>query len=126
MNRYIMVELVFSEEVNTSLHDMMLMSYAETSEELCTYMESLGAVMLISDRVNTVVSSRSFATVEHNFPLTPTQKKALTDIIAKYFVDAVIDEDGMSVVPMLYAVRFLETVGEVQCEQFFISIDDIM
>ena len=113
MKKYLMIKLVYGEEIHLDVHDLMLDEYEKACNDIGDYADTLGAELLINDSTNVYGEGRSYATVEHNFPLTPAEKDALVQHISRFFVNGEIKRRKLETFNILYAVRFLQTEGEL-------------
>jgi len=106
MAKYLMIKLVFGEEIHPDVYSMMQDEYEKASCDISDYAASLGAKMLIEDTVNVYGVGHSYAVVEHNFPMTKEKKESLVEIISRFFVDGEIEERVLKTFNVLSAVRF--------------------
>lgn len=113
MKNYIRIKLVFGNAILEDLHDLMLDEYENICRDVEAFAAERGALALLEDTVNKTSGTRSFADVEYNFPMSNEEKRALMVLLARFFVDGELGEEGMDVYPTLSAVRFLRTEGEL-------------
>ena len=113
MNKYLVIRLVFPDEILDDLHDMKLDEYQEISQKIENYANSLGATVLFEVNVNDLPIGRAFASIEHNFYLSDKEKEQLISYLRKYFWDGKIHYKTMDIYNTLSAVHFLKCDGEV-------------
>lgn len=113
MKKYIHIKLVFGNAILEELHDLMLDEYENICRDVEVFAAERGALALIEDTVNHISGERSFADVDYNFPMNDEEKRALMGLLARFFVDGELGEEGMEIYPILSAVRFLRTEGEL-------------
>lgn len=113
MKKYLIIKLVYGEEINSDVHDLMLDEYEKVCNDIGDYADTLGAELLINDSTNVYGEGRSYATVEHNFPMTQAEKETLVHILSDFFVDGELDGEEIVTHNTLSAVRFLQTEGEL-------------
>lgn len=113
MKKYLMIKLVFGEEIHPDVHDLMLDEYEKASNDISDYATALNAELFIEDGVNVYGVGRSYALVEHNFALTHEEKACLVQYISRFFVDGEVKGKKLKTFNVLSAVRFLQTEGEL-------------
>jgi hypothetical protein len=113
MNKYLLIKLVFGDEIHPDVYDLMLDEYRKASNDMSSYAAELDAELLIGDSVNTYGTGGSFVLVEHNFPLSTADKERLIEIVSRFFVDGEIEGRELQTFNVLSAVRFLQTEGEL-------------
>ncbi len=113
MTKYLMVKLVFGEEIHPDVYSLMQDEYEKACCDIGDYAASLGAKMLVEDSVNVYGTGHSYAAVEHNFPMTREEKESLLEIISRFFVDGAVEARKLKTFNVLSAVRFLQTEGEL-------------
>lgn len=113
MKRYIIIKLVFAEEVLSDLHDLMLGEYEKLCLEMKRFSDLLDAEVFFEDGINHTAVGRSFATVEYNFSLGDEEKRELIQLVERFFADGALCKEEMEIFSTLAAVRFLQTDGEL-------------
>lgn len=117
MKKYIIIKLMFGEEIHPDVHDLMLDEYEKASQDLNDYAASLGAEMFVEDTVNAHGVGRSYVSIEHNFPMTRDEKEVLIRHVSRFFEDGETEKVGRRIelrtFNVLSAVRFLQTEGEL-------------
>lgn len=113
MKKYIIIRLIFNDEILAELHDLMLKEYERLSREITDYAATLGADVFFSDACSTTVCGRSYAEVEYNFPMSSEDKLGLIEYLRGFFVDGEVVGDTMDTHNAITAVRFLKTDGEL-------------
>ena len=113
MKKYLVIKLVYGEELQSDVHDCMLEEYEKACDDISDYAASLDAELLVEDSVNVYGVGPSYAKVEHNFPLTHEEKARLVQYISCFFVDGEVKGENMKTFNVLSAVRFLQTDGEL-------------
>lgn len=113
MNRYLIIKLIFADEILDDVHDVKLDEYPQISQKIENFANSLGATALFEVNLNYLPIGRPFATVEHNFYLSDDEKVQLISYLREYFYDGEIKYRTMDIFNILSAVRFVKTDGEV-------------
>ena len=113
MKKYLIINLVFKESVLPELQDLMQDTVKQNCLAIEEFVNSLGAEVLFTDKENTRTFGRSFATVEHNFELSTEQKNKLKTLITEFFIDGELRRKIINTYNTLFAVRFLQTKGEL-------------
>ena len=114
MKNYLIITIVYRDEVLADLHDLMLGEYEKTEQQIEEFAASLGAEVFFEESINTIVpNGRGFARVEYNFTMTDEQKKELADLLFPFFADGKLHERSMDTFNTLTAVRFLQTDGQL-------------
>ncbi len=113
MKKYILIKLIFGEEIHPDVYDLMQEEYKKASGEMDDFAVALGAALLIQDSVNAYGVGHSHALVEHNFSLSRADKERLIELLSRFFVDGEIEKRELKTFNVLSAVRFLQTEGEL-------------
>lgn len=113
MNKYIIIELIYGEEVQGDIHDIEIDTIAELCNDIKRSMAKLNVDVFFRETINERAVSDSFALVESNFELTCEKKSELVKQITLFFNDAVIQRNYLNVYNTLSAVRFLKVDGEL-------------
>ena len=114
MKKYLLIKLVFADEMHSDLHDINLGLYEKLSQDIDKYAESLGAIALLESVYNYLpMINRSYACIEYNFDLSDDEKTRIVKYLKGYFDDWYYEDGGMNTYNTLSVVRFLKVDGEV-------------
>lgn len=113
MKKYLMIKFVFCEEIHPDVYALMSREYESASREMDNFAAALDAELFVEDTVNFYGAGRSYALVEHNFPLTRAEKDNIIQHISHFFTDGEVEERELKTFNVLSAVRFLQTEGEL-------------
>ena len=113
MNKYLIVNFVYGEELLSEIHDIEIDPIAEKCKKIRNEANKLGVEVFFKDSVNDRAISNSFALVEHNFELSSGEKAQLVNALTIFFNDAIITKGCLNIDNTLKAVRFLKTDGEL-------------
>ena len=113
MQRYIIIHMYRTEEISSDVHDLSIEDCSRRAEELRSWAHRLKAALFLADMGSDLAVGDAFAEVEHNFPLSEEQKRELAGMLAPFFRDGTIECGELKIFTIPYAVRFLQTEGEL-------------
>ena len=113
MNKYVIVNVVYAEELLAEIHDLEMENIAARCEALRKAAAAEGVQVFFRETQNDRAVGESFALVEHNFDIPADQKQALARYLVPFFEDG--DLEGNTIHPQnnLAAVCFSRLDGDV-------------
>ena len=113
MNKYVIVNVVYAEELLPEIHDLEMENIAARCEALRSAAACEGVQIFFRETTNDRAVGESFALVEHNFDMSADQKQAFARALAPFFEDGTLTGDTITPQNDLSAVCFSRLDGDV-------------
>ena len=113
MNKYMIINLVYAEEILPEIHDVEAENFAARCEALRKAAAAEGVLVFFRETQNDRAVGESFALVEHNFDISVSEKQALAAYLAPFFEDGDLEGNTIDTKNTLSAVCFSRLDGDV-------------